>query len=425
MSDPGQKAFAWPAVAMSWLTPRRLRAHALIFALGLWGVCAVDFSTTGFFDRAGIIKFQDFLPFYVSARLIAQGRVDELYDQRAIANEIESIVHDASGRQPTRVRLPNLYAPQVGLLLVPLVRFPFQTAAWIWVALSLLVFFACIDLVWRSCSGLRSYSRITAISAIAFPPLFHFFVRGQISVLLLACFTAAFLALRADRGWLAGIALGFLVFKPPFLIAIPLVLLLAQAWKVLAGVVLSVAAQLAFASLYFGSAVMRAYFDTMWHISRWIGGAELDLAPIQMHSLRSFWTLLIPWPHAALALYIMSSVLIIGMTAAVWKSPSPLPLRFSALTLAAVLVNPHLFVYDLLVLAPVLLLLVDWTLTNSHHPYSNTLQLLSYLVFVLPLFGPLSRWTHLQLSVPVFVALLWALRRHSARNASMAERASA
>jgi len=153
-------------------------------------------------------------------------------------------------------------------------------------------------------------------------------------------------------------------------------------------------------------------------VSRWIGAAELDLAPIQMHSLRSFRTLLIPWPHAALAIYILSSVFVVAMTAAVWKSSSPLALRFSALTLAAVLVNAHLFVYDLLVLAPVLLLLVDWTLANPQNPHSNALQLLCYLAFVLPLFGPLSRWTHVQLSVPVFVALLWILWRQSANLAA-------
>jgi hypothetical protein len=98
------------------------------------------------------------------------------------------------------------------------------------------------------------------------------------------------------------------------------------------------------------------------------------------------------------------------LAAAVWKSSAPLSLRFSALTLAAVLVSPHLFVYDLLVLAPAILLLADWTLTNPHHPHSAAL--LTYLAFILPLFGPLSRWTHLQLSVPVFAALLWLLFRN-------------
>ena len=84
------------------------------------------------------------------------------------------------------------------------------------------------------------------------------------------------------------------------------------------------------------------------------------------------------------------------------------------LTLAAVLVNPHLFVYDLLVLAPALLLLANLALASAQPTASAALKALVYLAFVLPLFGPLSQWTHLQLSVPAFTALLWLLWRQSA-----------
>jgi hypothetical protein len=413
-SGPPQPA--WIESASNWLTPRRLRAQAVVLALCLWGVCAVDFATPGLFDRAGNIKFQDFLPSYVSAHLIVQGRADEIYNQQITADAMQALLSSTSNREPARLRLPNLvlpnlYGPQVGLFFVPLARFSFPIAARIWAAASLLMFFACVCLVWKTCPALRPYAGMVAIATLAFPPLFHFFVRGQLSALVLACFTAAFLALRADRSWLAGFALGFLVFKPQFLVAIPLVLLLSQAWKPLAGLIISSGAQLAFARIYFGPAVMRAYFDTLWHVSRVVGASELSLAPIQMHSLRSFWTLLIPSPQLGLALYILSSIVTVVVAAAVWKSSAPLSLRFSALTLAAVLVNPHLFVYDLLVLAPAILLLADWTITYPQHPYAATLRLLTYLAFILPLFGPLSRWTHLQLSVPVFAALLWLLFR--------------
>jgi len=397
--------------AVTFLTPRRLRAQAIVLALCLWGVCAVDFATPGPVDRAGNIKFQDFLPSYISAQLIAQGRATELYNQQVTADAVQTVVPPISAREPARLVLPNLYGPQVGLFFVPLARFSFPAAARIWVAASLLTLFACVYVVWKSCPALRPHFGMVAICTLAFPPLFHFFVRSQNSALVVVCSTAAFLAFRADRTWLAGIALGFLIFKPQFLVAIPLVLLLSQAWKPLAGLILSSAAQLAFARLYFGPAVMHAYFDTLWHMSRVVGASELNLAPIQMHSLRSFWTLLIPWPHLALALYVLTSIVTVAIAAAVWKSSAPLSLRFSALTLAAVLVNPHLFVYDLLVLAPVILLLADWALTHPQHPSSAKLRLLTYLAFVLPLFGPLSRWTHLQLSVPVFAALLWLFWR--------------
>jgi hypothetical protein len=398
----------WIKSAANWLTPRRIRAHAVILALGLWGVCAVDFGTPGFFDRAGNIKFQDFLPFYISAQLIAQGRATDLYNAQVTRESMQAIIG-----QPTHVLLPNLNGPQMGLFFVPLARFSFPVAARIWIVVSLAVLFVCVHFVWKSCPALRPYPGMVTLCVIAFPPLFHFFVRAQVSALVVACFTGAFLAFRAERNWLAGFALGLLVFKPQFLVAIPLVLLFAHAWRTLAGLVAAVGAQLVFAWIYFGRAVMHAYIDTLWHISRVIDAAELSLAPIQMHSFRSFWSLLVPWPQLAFALYVLSSIVIVGLAVGVWKSSAPLALRFSALTLAAVLVSPHLFIYDLIVLIPALLLVADWILTNVDDSSAAVLRLLVYLACILPLFGPLSRWTHLQLSVPVFTLLLCLLWRQA------------
>ena len=429
----------WHASAVAWLNPRRLRAQAVVLALCLWGVCAVDFATPGLFDRAGNVKFQDFLPLYVSARMIAHGRALELYDQPVLAAEEFQII----GRQ-SAVLLPNLYGPQVALLFVPLSRFSFPVAARIWAVLCLLIYCGCIYVVVKMCSSLTPYSTIVAIAAAAYPPLFHSFVRGQVSALVLACFIAALLAFRSHRDWLAGIVLGLLIFKPQFLVAIPLVLLLARSWIAFVSLAASASAQLVLTWAWFGSPVIRAYCDALWHVSRWIGSAELNLAPIQMHSLRSFWSLLVPWPQAAFPLYLVSSIAVVSIAAATWKSSSPLALRFAVLTLAAVLVNPHLFVYDLLVLAPALFLVVDIAadaacpersrrvrpasgasgprtnasgatfLNNMPRRSSAALLLLSYLAFIMPLLGPVSRWTHIQLSVPIFAALLWTLWRQSA-----------
>ena len=51
--------------------------------------------------------------------------------------------------------------------------------------------------------------------------------------------------------------------------------------------------------------------------------------------------------------------------------------------------------------------------TNAQPASSSTLHLLLYLAYVLPRFGPLSRWTHVPLSVPAFTALLWVWWRRS------------
>ena len=394
----------WTDRISRWLTPRRLRAHAIVLALCLWGVCAVDFATAGPLDRAGNIKFQDLLPFYISAHLIAAHRAAELYNDHVLNQQIRTIV----GRNTT-VYLQYLYGPQVALPFAALLWLPFILQAEIWVAFSLLVYFSCAWLIWKHCPALASHKSLVALAAIGYPPLFHFFVRGQLSAIVLLCFTAAYLALQAKREWLAGIALGCLVFKPQFLVAIPIVLLIAKSWKVLSGLVISAAAQLAFSYFYFGRDVMLNYAEMLLRSARNPSSTELIFSPIQMHSLHSFWELLIPSRAIVATLYIVSSLIVIAIATTIWKSGSPLAIRFSALLLAAVLVNPHLYIYDLLALAPMFVLMADWSLRQAKQ--SPVLSVLLYLAFILPLFGPLSRWTHLQLSVLVFAALLWTLRR--------------
>ena len=251
-TGPTQIASPWFESAANWLNPRRLRAQAIVLAVCMWGVCAVDFATPGLFDRAGNIKFQDFLPLYVSARLIARDAPPFSTTSGLRQTQCKPSVGQPTHSQTKHVLLPNLYGPQVELLFVPLARFSFPTAARIWVTASLLVFAACVYLVWKSCPALRLHPGFVALSAVAFPPLFHFFVRAQTSALTLACFTAAYLAFREDRQWWAGIALGFLIFKPQFLVAIPLLLLLSRAWATLAGLLIAAGAQLAFARIYFG-----------------------------------------------------------------------------------------------------------------------------------------------------------------------------
>lgn len=408
----------WAASFARWLTPRRLRSQAVLLAVCLWGVCAADYGTRGLLDRAGNIKFQDSLPFYISARLITGHRATQLYDANTRDHELRSIVGE-----PGRLRLVNLYGPQAGLLFLPLARFRFLTAGFLWAAGSLIVYFACAYAVWRCLPNLQAHRTMVIIAALAFAPLFHLFVRGQISALILLCFTVTFLAFRNERKWWAGVALGCLILKPQFLVAIPIVLLMSQSWSTLAGLVLSATAQLALACLTFGSPLMRAYFNLLLHPSIWVGTAELSLAPIQMHSLRAFWLLLIPWRGISFMLYLVSSAIVILLAVIVWRSRSALAIRYSALIFTAVLVNPHLFVYDLVALAPALLMLTDWAL-DQQGSVRPALVVLLYLSFVLPLVGPLSRWTHVQFSVIAFVALLGVLYRVATRNEALACRES-
>jgi hypothetical protein len=67
-------------------------------------------------------------------------------------------------------------------------------------------------------------------------------------------------------------------------------------------------------------------------------------------------------------------------------------------------------VYDLVILAPVFLLVLDWTLGIAETPLRNVMFGLLAASYLLPIVFPLTAVTHVQLSVIAFTGLavlLW------------------
>jgi hypothetical protein len=391
------------------LTARRLRAHGFILALCLWTVYVWNMSTPGPLDRAGNLKGTDFLHFYTLGSLALAHHGSDLYNLAAQSTLASQRVPAAAG-----LRYLPLYPPQVAIFFAPFALVSYSWALILWLTLSSLIYGLCCYTVWRCCPHLRDEKQTVLILALASPAFWHLIAWGQTSALALACFTLAFFAFRSEREFLAGLALGCLIFKPQLALAAAIVFFLTLRWKVIAGALLAAAAQLAAGSLYYGPAPLRDWIHTLLNIPRVLPLLEPRL--YQTHSLRTFWSMLIPWRAASLALYLITALVVSAITVACWRSRPPLSLRYSALLLASVLIAPHLTVYDLVILAPAFLLLSDWILAHSDHASTSTLALLLYLAFALPLLGPLARWTHLQLSVPLFTALLygiWNLGRKS------------
>jgi hypothetical protein len=397
------------ASASSLLTARRVRAQGLILALCLWSVYAWNVATPGLLDRAGNLKGTDFLHFYTLGSLALAHRGVDLYNMDAQSQVSAERVPAAAG-----IRYLPLYPPQVSIFFAPLARLSYRCALILWLTLSSLIYGACCYVLWRACPNLRDHKLTIVILALAFPAFWHLIAWGQTSALALACFTVAFFALRAQREFLAGLALGCLIFKPQLALAAALVFVVTLNWKVIAGAVLSATAQLAAAWLYYGPGSLHDWMHALLNLPSLL--PQLEPRLYQTHSLRTFWTMLIPWPTACLALYVTSALLVSALTVACWRSRLSLSLRYSALLLAAVLLAPHLTVYDLVILAPAFLLIFNWIRTQPDNPAARHFKLLIYLAFVLPLLGPLAPWTHFQLSVPVLSVLLygiWNLGRNS------------
>jgi alpha-1,2-mannosyltransferase len=391
----------------TWLTARRLRAHGLIIAVALWSIYIWTIGTPGLRDRNGNLKGTDFLHFYALGLVAREHAGPELYDMKAQAELASVRVPEAAGTY----YLP-LYPPQTSLLFAPLATMSYARALAVWWFASAILYFVSCYWTWRACPHLQSEGITVAIVAAGFPGFFHLIAWGQTSGLALTCFTLAYLCLRRKREVLAGIALGCLAFKPQLALAAAIVFIATGAARVILGATLSAAAQFLAGVLYYGT---QTFHDWLWMLRNLRSALPLLEPKIyQTHCLRTFWSMLVPWPGVALALYGITAGLALVITISLWRHPLvPLSVRFSALLLASVLVAPHLTVYDLVILAPAILLLSDWLMTRSERRVTAQIGTALYCTCVFPLLGPLARWTHVQVSVIAVAGVLFLVWRQT------------
>ena len=343
----------------SWLTAKRIRMHGLLLAVCLWTIYAVDISTPGLRDRYGLVKGTDFLHFYTLGSLALRGRGDLLYDMQAQAVVVRERIPEAA-----EVFYLPLYGPQVSLLFAPLARLPYGWALTAWLSFNVVIYALCCYAIWKRCANLQSYGWTALILAIAFPGFLHLILWGQTSGLALLCFTLGFLAINSERHFLAGLAIGSLIFKPQLALAAAAIFLFSGEWRTVLGAISAAAAQSALAWVHYGISVMQSYLQALSRIP--------NVAPLleprlyQTHSLRSFCSLLLPWPGVAFAFYMVCAIAVLVIAIRCWRSRAPLNLRYSVLLLASVLVAPHLTVYDLVILAPAFLLLGRGSPDHKH-----------------------------------------------------------
>jgi hypothetical protein len=380
---------------------KRIRAYAVLMAIALWTVLAIDYSIPGPIDRFGKVKGTDFLQFYVSGSFVRDGRADLLYDVDQ---------QHARGREVAPSRLDTVYvpiqSPQVALIFAPLAAFGYSAALAIWLLGIVLLYAVALGLIWRRCDALKRYRVEVLACAIAFPGLYSTVIHGQTSVFSLLAVAAAFLALEKRRALAAGGILGCLVFKPHWVLVAAVVMIAAREWRVVAGLVASAAAQIAATLLSVGAGVMEAYFGILQSVGR-LGDL---LEPRAGYSLRSFFQVLVPWSSAAWILYIAASAVAIVAAGRVWRSEQCFEIRAAVLIVVMLLVSPHVFEYDLLLLAPVYIFVANAT-ARSKLDLSPALVVALCALFSSPLLTPLPAIIRLQFSVTAMSVVLYHLSR--------------
>ena len=380
---------------------RELLIIATMVSVITWSLYAFTLATPGLLDRNGNLKGTDFLQFYTLAHVASLGDAELLYDIEGYDRMVRQLVPE------TPETFYSLYPPQLSVFLQPLSHLSYASAAIVWSLFSIGLYGLACYIVWRQCPTLVGSKALVAILAVGSPAFFLLIGHGQTTGISMLLFAAMLSPLCSGRKFLAGSAFGLLVFKPHFGLAGALVFLINREWRMLLGATCTAAAQLAIGWRWYGSEAFFGYLDLLSRPQTALMMLETDL--LQTHSLRTQWTLLLPWRSWAFAAYALSSFLVITLVLKHWRSSSPSRLRYSVLLIATVLVSPHVFVYDLVILMPAFLIILDWSLSHPEHRHSPVLQLLLGAAFLSPFLGPFAGVTRIQISVVVLTAILVVL----------------
>src|SRR5579864_1051994 len=146
----------------TWLTERRLRAHALIIGIAVWSIYVWTLAVPGLRDRNGNLKGTDFLHFYTLAWVAREHRGADLYNLTAQGTLAARCVPEAAG-----IRYLPLYPPQVSVFLEPLSHLSYPQALAFWWAASALIYAICGFGVWRRCPNLQHHGWTVLLIAMA------------------------------------------------------------------------------------------------------------------------------------------------------------------------------------------------------------------------------------------------------------------
>ena len=376
------------------ITVRRAHAHATIVACALWVVAAVIVLGN---ERTvfGPLKWTDFVHFYTLGSVVRTGDAADLYDAAALYQRQIELVPAAAAEQ----YLP-VYPPQTALLFWPLTHFSYSVAGFIWAVINVIVYVGAIWFAWSPLRRALPDRRLLIAAAAAFAPFWNLVLHGQTTAVIVVAFVLASAALEKNRRFLAGLALGLVAIKPQWGLVLAVVTLVGAEWTIIAGAVASVALQSLVVAGLWGTSALSDYASMMSTLPQL--AAALEPKPTQMHSLMTLLRLVPGWP--GLAIWSVLSLSMVACAVLAWRSRAPVSARLAIVIVATALVNPHVTVYELTILAPALIWLGGWMQTEGETVAREWFWKLVYLLFVFVLM-PTARVIPLQFSVVILTCL--------------------
>lgn len=295
----------------------------------------------------------DFVNVWAAGKLVLAGQPAVAYDW-TLHKEIENAA--------VGYNFPGYYGwhyppPMLGVAAL-LALFPYAVAYAGWVAVTLPAYVSTI----RWLSG----ARIGYLLAFAFPAALSNAMVGQ-NGFLTASLIGGTLGFMEKRPVLSGVCLGLLTYKPQFGVLFPLVLIVAQKWKVFF-VAAAVALAMAAASvLAFGIESWQAFVHWLPITSK----TFLSEGQANFGKLQSLYGLVRVLHGSEPFAWVLQIILSISVAAAVcffWRKKKPFALQAALLACGALLATPYVYLYDTVVLAVPVALLVRVAIKTGFLP---------------------------------------------------------
>jgi hypothetical protein len=323
---------------------RRISLVGLTLALGFVVVLAGAWiAGTWLLDAYGRPIANDFVDVWAAGHLALDGNAAAAYDWTLHkAAEVAAVGHDFENYYGWH------YPPTFFFVAATLAMLPYSAAALVWLGATLPVYVAAV----RHIVGERAGIFI----ALGSPAVLWNASAGQNGYFTAALMGGA-LGLMQRRPWLAGFCLGLLSYKPHLGLLFPLALIAGSRWRVFFGAALVTAALAASSWLVFGEASWSAFVEwipTTSHVVLGQGGADFS----RLQSLFGLVRMLGGSELLAWQLQGGCAGLLALTVMLLWHSGIAFELKAAALSCAALLATPYLYIYDLVALTiPVAFLL--------------------------------------------------------------------
>lgn len=333
-----------PLTTPLFLTPQRIRTYALLLLLLAAGLMILSLVTrqNGLIGD-GVAYGFDFIAFYTASVMAQSGDLIGAFD-------------GASFYQAIQAQIPGvdssfywLYPPTFAFFILPLTYFPYVLSYWLWIISGIGLYLYAMRKLLPSTDLL--------LPALAFPCVYLSAYHGQNSFLVTGFFALTVAALLQRKDKLAGVWMALLLIKPHFGLLLPLALLLAKRRQAFLSACFFSLFFLTISYLYFGQDYLQAFWQNRSLTTEML--QAVDMAAY----LTSPYGFMLSITGSVSSAYIFHALIAVtlGSYSLFWIYREGLT-RFSLALLlcASLLITPYCRIYDLLLLAiPVALLIGD------------------------------------------------------------------